>query len=283
MKLLPMAELLERAAARGYAVPSFCVWNLEMAQTALRTAEELRAPVILMSGPGEFPLVRPAELSMAVHGLAEHFSVPSALHLDHGGSLADVEECLAAGFTSVMLDYSDRPFAENVAALRQVVEMAHPRGVTVEGEIGHVGSVDPVAVEGAIVSTLTDPEEAAAYVAETGVDALAVSIGNAHGHYPQLPRLDLERLARIRERTTVPLVLHGGSGTPEGELRQAISRGIAKVNVASDLITGVRESLLDQWNAGRNLWTPTAMAQAMEAVAEVVAGWIRRTGAAGQA
>jgi len=283
MGLLPMGELLARAAAQGYAVPGFCIWNMETAETVLRTAQSLRAPVILMTGPGEFPLLGPARHQASVRHLLEAYPVPAALHLDHGERMAEVEACLAAGYTSVMLDCSTLPFAENAAALKEVVAQAHPLGVTVEGEIGHVGRVGETSVESSGDSVLTLPDEAAAYVAETGVDALAVAIGNAHGHYTRLPKLDFARLATIRERTKVPLVLHGGSGTPEADLRQAIPLGIAKVNVATDLVTAYRTSLTEQWQAGRNLWAPQAMAEALQAYAGQVEAWCHRVGAVGKA
>lgn len=282
MPLLPMLELLDRAAAERYAVPSFCVWNAETMVTVLRVAEALRAPVILMSGPGEFPLTAPADLAGVARHVIRRFAVPAALHLDHGNSLEQVEECLQSGYTSVMLDFSMRPYEENVAALRRTAELAHPRAITVEGELGHVGRADTITLEGDAISTLTEPGEAASYVAETGVDVLAVSIGNAHGQYTKLPTLDFARLAEIRAAVSLPLVLHGGSGTPEEDLQRAISLGIAKVNVATELIAAVRESLLAQWQAGRNLWVPAAQAAAMDAMAVVVEKWIRRTGAAGR-
>jgi tagatose 1,6-diphosphate aldolase GatY/KbaY len=283
MPLAPMLELLKKAAADRYAVPSFCVWNAETMVAVLRVAAAMRAPVILMNGPGEFPLMSPADVAVIAREFAGRFPVPAALHLDHGNSLEQVEECLEAGYGSVMLDYSTRPYAENVAALRQAAAMAHPRGVAVEGELGHVGRADSVTSEGGGDSTLTEPGEAAAYVAEAGVDALAVSIGNAHGRYTKLPRLDFARLAEIRAAVAIPLVLHGGSGTPEADLQRAISLGIAKVNVATELIAAVRESLLEQWHAGRHLWVPEAQAEAMKALAATVEKWIRFTGAAGRA
>jgi fructose-bisphosphate aldolase class II len=215
--------------------------------------------------------------------LAERFDVPAALHLDHGNSIAMVEDCLAAKYTSVMLDYSTRPWEENVEALGRAVALAHPRGVTVEGELGVVGQADQVTVEGGEQSTLTDPARAAAFVEKTGIDALAVSIGNAHGHYTKLPQFDFERLAKLKEATRIPLVLHGGSGTPEADLRRAISLGIAKVNVATEAITAMRQSLLEQWGTGKNLWAPMAQAVAMEAMAKVVAKWFHLTMAAGRA
>jgi ketose-bisphosphate aldolase len=283
MPLFSMADLLRPALSGGYAVPSFCVWNADVILTVLRTAAKFRSPVILMTGPGEFPLLPPAEFAAVALPLARRVPMPVAVHLDHGSSLEEVRSCLESGFTSLMLDYSMRPYEENATALRQVVGWARPRGITVEGELGHVGRVDNISVEGEHASLLTDPAQAAAFVAETGIDALAVSIGNAHGQYVKLPRLDFDRLAAIRRTVSVPLVLHGGSGTPPEDLRRAISLGIAKVNVATELVAAVRGSLLEQWQAGRNPWVPTACVEAMNAVASVVEKWIAATGAAGRA
>src|SRR5215831_17472474 len=139
VKFAPMSELLKQAATGGYAVPSFCVWNAESMEVVMRTAEKLKAPVILMNGPGEFGLLSPRDLGAVAHALAERFEVRAALHLDHGNSVAQVEACLAANYSSVMLDYSARPFAENIEGMRRVVGLAHPRGVTVEGELGMIG------------------------------------------------------------------------------------------------------------------------------------------------
>lgn len=283
MPLLPMSELMSEAYAAGYAVPAFCVWGAEAVQTVLSVAERLRAPVILMTAPADYPMLAPAAINAVVRALLPAYDVRTALLLDHGDSLARVRECIEAGHTSVMLDYSTRPLAENVAALREVVALARPRGVSVEGELGVVGKANATAVEGGEGDALTDPQEAADYVAATGVDCLAVAIGNAHGHYTKLPQLDFDRLARLREAVPVPLVLHGGSGTPDADLRRAIALGIAKVNVATDLISTVRESLLSQWQSGRNPWIPQAMAEATGELAAVVARWIERTGAAGRA
>ena len=278
-----MADLLNRAVSEGYAVPAFPVWSSETIEAVLRTASEQKAPVILMAASVDFLLLSPRDLSAVAQAVAERFEIPAVLHLDHGGSFAEVEECLAAGFTSVMLDYSTRPFAENVAALRRVVEMARPRGVSVEGELGVVGRADQTSVEVSEESALTDPALAAAFMEQTGVDALAVAIGNAHGHYPQLPRLDFERLAALREAARIPLVLHGGTGTPAAALRRAIYLGIAKVNIASEIVTTIRQSLLEQWTARQNLWVPAAQAVAMQALAKVVEKWFHMTGAAGRA
>lgn len=284
MRFVPMRDLLERALAGGYAVPSFESWNAEAIQTVLRVARKLDAPVILMNGSAGFPLLEgPCAFSRIAHTLVEDHGLPVALHLDHGGSLDLVKECLKARFSSVMLDFSRKSFEENATAMRQVVAWAHPLDVTVEGEIGAVGRADNLSIEGSKDSTLTDPAEAGRFAQETGVDCLAVSIGNAHGQYTKLPQFDFDRLARIREATKIPLVLHGGSGTPEADLKRAISLGMAKVNVATDLVRAWWDTLDAQRNAGRNLWLPIATEEAMQNVARQVERWIRMTGAAGQA
>jgi ketose-bisphosphate aldolase len=283
MKFIPMSELLQDADARGYAVPSFCAWNAEVISVVLRVATDLRAPVIIMMGPCEFSLLPPAVMGDVARGIARHFSLPAALHLDHGDSLAQVQACLNAGYSSVMLDFSTLPFAQNAAALRQVADWARPLGVTVEGELGHVGKADTVTMEGDGDSTLTRPEEAVQYITETGVDALAVSIGNAHGQYTRLPKFDFARLEQIRAVTNIPLVLHGGSGTPRDDLQRAIALGMVKINVATELCVAMRSGLRAQLDAEQQRWLPLSMADATEYVAPVVEKWLRLTGAAGRA
>jgi tagatose 1,6-diphosphate aldolase GatY/KbaY len=277
-----MHELLRPAWKAGYAVPSFCAWNAEVAETVLQVAVELKAPVILMSGPGEFVLNPPYTLGCIAKGLIKKYNVPAALHLDHGDSPAMVEECIQAGYTSVMLDYSLRPFEENVAGLKAVVARAQPKGITVEGEIGCVGKVDDITVEGGEASTLTIPSDAARYAEMTGVDALAVSIGNAHGIYTRLPVFDFDRLEKIRTAVPVPLVLHGGSGTQPEYIRRAVSLGMAKINVASELCKAFRDSYAAE-HEGKIGWLPTSLAAARKPMAEVIAKWFNLAGAVGKA
>lgn len=264
-------------------MPSFCAWNAELTETILQVATELSAPVILMSGPGEFGLNSPDTLGRIARVLVEKYPVPASLHLDHGDSLEMVRSCIEAGYTSVMLDYSTRPFAENVAGLKAVVAEARPRGITVEGEIGSVGKVDDVTVEGSESSTLTNPSEAARYADMTGVDALAISIGNAHGIYTRLPMFDFERLEKIRRAVSVPLVLHGGSGTQPDYIKKAIGLGMAKINVASELCKAFCNSYAAEYSNGKTGWLPTSLAAAKKPMAEVVAKWLVLTGAAGKA
>jgi ketose-bisphosphate aldolase len=278
-----MHVLLQAAWQGGYAVPSFCAWNAEVTETVLQVASKLKAPVILMSGPGEFPLNSPDTLGRISRVIADKYDVPAALHLDHGDSPELVETCLAAGYTSVMLDYSTRPFEENVAALKAVVGRARRLGVTVEGEIGCVGRADDLTVEGGKTSTLTEPGDAARYAELTGVDALAVSIGNAHGIYTKLPVFDFDRLEKIRKLVRVPLVLHGGSGTQPEYLRKAVALGMAKVNVASELCKAFRDGYAEAHAGGKNVWLPTALGSLIPPMAKVVEKWIKLCGGEGKA
>jgi len=282
MEFISAADLLRRAAKGGYAIPSFCVWNAETMKVVLQVASDCRSPVMLMNGPAEFDLLSPAQMAATARAIAAPFDVPAALHLDHGDSIEQVESCLAANYTSVMLDYSTKSFEENASALERVVSLAKVKGATVEGEIGAVGRVDDVTGEGLKSSSLTDPDEAKTYVDRTGIDMVAVSIGNAHGNYPTRPRLDFDLLARLRDLLAIPIVLHGGSGTPAEDLKKAINLGIAKINIASELVRAVRDTLMDHWGANEMMWAPLAFADAMKAMAPVVEKWIHQTGAAGQ-
>jgi len=283
VSFVPMGDLVGKAYKRGYAVPAFCAWNAEVIEAILAAAERLSAPVILMSGPGEFPVLAPASMAAVAYAIKERYDIPAALHLDHGDSLEMVGQCISARYTSVMLDFSTRPFEENIDALRQVVGMARPKGITVEGEIGRIGKADEASAEGGSASAYSDPAEAADYVRRTGVDLLAVSVGNKHGFYRGEPHLEFELLSALHAAVPVPLVMHGGTGIPEEDIRRSVELGIAKVNVASELIHGFRGSLTAQWQEGRNLWTPIALGEAARALTPVVEKWIRVTGAAGKA
>jgi tagatose 1,6-diphosphate aldolase GatY/KbaY len=278
-----MKDLLSRAFHAGYAVPAFCTWNAETIDIVLSVAARMRAPVIVMQGPGEFPVLDPARMAAVARCIEGFHSVKAALHLDHGDSMEMARRCLEAGYSSVMLDYSSRSYDENAAALAEVTRLARPLGVTVEGEIGRIGKADEMSAESAGRSAFTDPAEAARYVKETGVDCLAVSIGNAHGFYKGTPRLEFGLLGELHAAVSVPLVMHGGTGIPEKDIQRSIGLGIAKVNVASELVHGFRGSLTAQWEKGRNLWPSLAVAEARAVMEPVVEKWIRITGAEGKA
>jgi ketose-bisphosphate aldolase len=176
-----MAGPLGKAYREGYAVPAFYAWNAEVMRVILQTAERLRAPVILIHARPDFTLLPPAMMAEVARVFAGSFEVPAVLHLDHGDSFELVRECVQTGYASVMLDYSARSFEENAEALRKVSELVHPLGISVEGEIGHVGKADEAAAEDSLSSFLTDPREAAEYVRRSEVDLLAVSVGSKHG------------------------------------------------------------------------------------------------------
>jgi len=277
-----MHELTGRAYRQGYAVPAFCAWNAEIMDAVLQAAERLHAPVILMQGPGEFPVLPPRQMGAVAAALKRRYPVPAALHLDHGDSPEMVAACIEARYTSVMLDYSSRPNEENARAQQAVVALARPHGITVEGEIGRIGKADDTSAEGSARSSYTDPAEAVAYVRDSGVDLLAVSIGNKHGFYQGDPHLEFGLLAELHAAVPVPLVMHGGTGIPAEDIQRSITMGIAKVNVASELVHGCRASLTRQWSEGRNHWTPLALAAACAEVGKIVEKWIRITGAAGK-
>ena len=230
--LVNLDYVLKRAQAGGYAVGLFNTTDTDMLEGVLAAAEELRAPVIIGTAEvllpyGELKLIAPS-----VRAAAERATVPVVLHYDHGLTVERCIEALDLGFTSIMFDGSAGDPENNIELTRKVVEMCHAKGVTVEGEIGHVGNAD---VDGDQESNYTTPEEAKAFIEATGVDALAVAIGTAHGAYKKKPCLDLDRLAAIRAEVDTPLVLHGGSGLTDDDFRNTIKNGIAKVNIFTDL------------------------------------------------
>jgi fructose-bisphosphate aldolase class II len=231
--LATLTDLLPHARQNRYAVPAFdCVEDV-MVRAILETAESLRAPVILMCLPVDLQNHGMAYIPGLIRAVGDHHATPVVLHLDHATDLELVKAAIDHGFTSVMVDGSCLPFDENVEFTRAAVELAHPHGVSVEGELGHVGGMDLEATS-CDENVLTEPAEVTRFIEETNVDALAVSIGTSHGVYQSLPNLAIERLKELNEASSVPLVLHGGSGTPEDQIRQAVMNGIAKLNIYAD-------------------------------------------------
>ncbi len=247
MELVTTKEMLITANKNGYAVGAFNVENMEMAMAVVKAAEELKAPIILQTTPST---VRYANLSLYhanIKTLAEGAKVPIALHLDHGDSFDLAMKALRIGYTSIMIDGSHKSFEENIEITRSVVNACKPSGIPVEAELGKVGGKeddldcnDP---------GYTEPEDAVRFVTETGIDSLAIAIGTAHGLYNGEPKLDVERLSQIRNLVTIPLVLHGASGLADSAVKECISRGISKVNFATELriaySNGVKEYLND--------------------------------------
>lgn len=229
--LVPMKDLLKRAEETRTAVGAFSVGNMEMVLGAVAAAEETNTPIILQIAEKRLassPLHLMAPMMVSA---AKRASVPIAVHLDHGLTLACIREAIDYGFTSVMLDCSLLPFEENIQKTKEVVSIASQYGVTVEAELGVVGGNEGDTAEHKILCT--DPEAAKIFCRETGVDALAVAIGNAHGNYPVLPSLRFDILEQIDRITDTPLVLHGGTGISDEQFRKAISLGIRKINIAT--------------------------------------------------
>ena len=241
MPLTSMIPLLKAARSGGYAVGQFNFHNMDGLLAILGAAEEKESPVIL--GPLFLP---PRAIMSMVRELAGEASAPIAVTLDHGQSFDQCMQCVRAGYTDVMLDTSALPFEENARESRRVADAAHAAGVGVEGEIGHVGMGEDYEDYSRIASDFTGPEEAARYVEESGVDAVAVAIGTAHGHYKGEPKLDFDRLAEIRGAVEAPLVLHGGSGVSDDDFRKAIGSGISKVNIYTHLADAALEAVRSQ-------------------------------------
>ncbi len=243
MKFAPMKELLELAEEQKVAYGAFVTVSYETALAAIEAGSELNVPVIFITGTDCCDLMGGFEGTVeTVKRAAANSLVPIALHLDHCRTYEECVQAIQAGYSSVMIDGSSLPFEENIALTKKVVDYAHSLGITVEGELGKlVGEEGDLIVKGPEAAQ-TDPEEAKEFVERTGVDCLAVSIGTQHGHYIAAPELNIERLKAIKAVVDVPLVLHGGSGTPADQVQESIRCGIRKINVATDVLTAVADS-----------------------------------------
>lgn len=241
MSLFSMDVLLKHAKESGYAIPAFNVYDLKSMQTAFEAAEEEDAPLIVMGYEGHIEYAGVEAFSTLALSGARRTDIPVAIHLDHGSSFEWAMKAIRNGFTSVMVDASRLPFEENVAITKKVVDAAHAVGVSVEAELGHIGKGDVILTEEQTEKSMTDPMEAALFVEKTGIDALAVAIGNAHGLYTYEPKLDFKRLEAISKNVDAYLVLHGGSGTPG--LTEAIKLGITKINIFTDTQVALRNSI----------------------------------------
>lgn len=251
MPLVTSKEMLCKARKDGYAVGSFNIFNFESAQAIIQAAEAERAPVMLQVWSGFDSFIGLDVLGAIAVSLARRASVPVAVHLDHGATLAQVGTCLASGYTSIMLDGSALPLAENIAVTKQVTEVCSALRIPVEGEIGHVGGAENGSGRDAII--YTDPDEAVTFWKQTGVDFVAVSIGTFHGTYEDAPKLNISLLKTLAERIDAPLVLHGSSYTPEDQLAEAVRNGISKVNVATELSDEVIRTTLEHVSQLRNV------------------------------
>lgn len=234
--LMNMRDLLAVAHANHFAVPAFNISNTMLLRGVIEASEEANSPVIFAIHPDELAFVRPAFIRAAVEE-ANKMSIPVCIHLDHGSSIKQIMEAIQCGFTSVMIDASTRPLEENIAISKQAVELAHAVNVSVEGELGTIGTTSPQAEAGTEDIIYVNPDDVETFVGATGVDTLAVAVGTAHGLYPKdrKPKLRLDLLQEITSRVDIPLVLHGGSGNPDEEIARAVTLGINKINISSDI------------------------------------------------
>lgn len=285
--LVTLKELLDQAKAEKKAVGAFNATTLEAARAIVQAAEELNTPVILQHAHIHDNLIDLMEMGPILKYYAERAKVPVALHLDHGATYERCAQALALGFTSVMYDASAKSFEENVAETTEIVKMAHAVGASVEAELGHIFTSKVVQGEGGgsadsdsdyedLDDIYTDPEVAKDFVEKTGVDCLAVAFGTTHGVYLTEPRLDLPRVARIRDAAGVPLVMHGGSGVSDADYKVAIENGITKVNYYTYMnMAGARAARAYFEDENNKLFYDTMSLAATEAMKEDVKRAIR--------
>lgn len=275
--LVGFKEILQMAEAGGYAVPAFNVYNMETVMGVAAAAEESRAPVILQIYPRLIKEEAGYYLSPVVLAAAARATVPVCFHLDHGPSELETTRALRYGATGIMLDASAEPFEKNVVLTRRAVESAAYTGVAVEGELGHVGTVKDDHMD-----EFTEPEAAARFVRETGVAALAVLVGTAHGRYAKPPKLDIPRIRAISEAAQIPLVLHGGSGIPDEQIRAAIGAGVRKINFATDICYAFLDRVRDMLDLPeRIVAVDNFMKEPIAAVRQFALNKINLTGAGG--
>ena len=272
--LVNMNDLLLPAKKNGYGIGFFNAVNMEMARAVIETAEELHSPVMVGTAEILLPAMELQHVAEYLIPMAEKAAVPVCVHYDHGLTFERCMEALRLGFTSIMYDCSTADYEENVANVAEMVRICHAMGVTVEGELGHVGDNDG---EGKLVNPCdyyTDPDLAADYVKRTSIDSLAVAVGNAHGDYKFTPKLDFERIRIIADKTSLPLVLHGGSGLSDDDFRIAIQNGVHKVNIFTDIDKAGKSGIEKGIAAGAKTMMEL-MPYELEAMKEVVAEKLR--------
>jgi len=287
--LVSMKDMLEDARKNHYAIPAFDVSNYEMMKAVLETCEEEKSPALLMGlgvdleGKG-LPLI-----TSMVKEASNHFKIPVCFHLDHATDFEFIKRAIEAGFSSVMYDGSVLDFENNAKNTAEITKYAHARNISVEAELGHVGnaSVGSISETGADTDpgeSLTVPEEVARFVEITDVDALAVAIGTSHGVYKKTPELRIDRLDEIVAVCDRPLVLHGGSGTPDDQMQNAIHHGITKINIYSDVVGALNKGLKDKLNSVENpsTWPFIVFEDARVMMKDVVKDKIRKFGSAGR-
>lgn len=276
--------MLKNAEAGGYAVGAFNCNNMEIVQAIVAAAEAENSPVIMQASQGAIKYAGLDYIVAMAKLAAEGTNVPVALHLDHGTSYEQAIQCIHAGFSSVMIDGSKLPLAENIKLTRRVLDVARAVGVSVEAELGKIGGTEDDITVSERDALLTDPGEVATFVRETGVDSLAVAIGTAHGQYKGIPELDFPRLKKIKSLVNIPIVLHGSSGVPDDAIREAIRLGVRKVNIDTNIREAFTQAARRVLDANPNEIDPRKMlGPAREAAIEVIREKMRIFGSSNKA
>lgn len=291
MALVTIKEMLEKARREKYCVGAFDASTIEMAMKIIEAAEEKKSPVIVMALTPDLQGDMLDYWLYSVRKMAEKASVPVCLHLDHAKDMDFLKKCVDCGFTSVMFDGSTFPLEENIRLTKIATDYAHAHGVTVEAELGHVGDgivSGEAKADGDYDNPddfLTDPDEMTRFIKETGVDCLAVAVGTSHGVYVHTPKLHFDRLDLLNELSTVPMVMHGGSGTPDDQVRTAISKGICKLNIYSEMLSAYYGELKKKLEESSTLaiWVSKANEKPLAALKQVVCDKIDLMGSAGRA
>lgn len=280
--LVNMNDVLLPAKKGHYGIGFFNAVNVEMARAIIETAEELRAPVMVGTAEVLLPAMSLERVAEYLIPMAQKAAVPVCVHYDHGLTFDKCMEALKLGFTSVMYDCSTEDYESNTAKLAEMVRICHGRGVTVEGELGHVGDNEGTGKLENPSDYYTDPEIAADFVKSTGIDSLAVAVGNAHGDYKFPPKLDFERIETISGRTGLPLVLHGGSGLSDSDFRTAVQKGVCKVNIFTDIDKAGKAGIEKGLAAGASSMT-ALIPYEIEAMKRVVCNKLELFGSVGRA
>lgn len=279
-----MQANLKDAQKNHYAIPAFNVYNLEFVRAVISVAEELNSPVILAITPGTNTFSQAHFMRAIIKEAEQHTKVPIIHHLDHHTDIEAIKASIDLGVKSVMIDASAEPFEENIKRTQEVVAYAHPRGVSVEAELGKLIGIEDDLVVGEKDAALTDPKKAQEFVERTNVDALAVAIGTAHGLYKDKPKLDFNRLKTIAKKLDIPLVLHGASGLSERAVRECIQLGITKVNIATELKIPFAAAIRDYLTAHPDEMDPRKyLTPAIEAIKPVIRAKIKMCQSKGKA
>lgn len=282
MALVNPIKFLKKAQEKGVAAAAFNVHNMETIQAVAEAAYEEKSPVIIQTTPGTLKHAGVQYIAACVKVAAGIYDIPIALHVDHCTSYSMIVQCVQNGYTSLMIDGSKLPYDENVALVKKVVELGKSGNMAVEAELGKIGGTEDDMFVNDREASFTVPEEAKGFVDATGVDTLAVAIGTAHGVYKGEPKLDFERLTRIKGLVSIPLVLHGASGVPDDSVREAVRRGICKVNIATELKIPMAEAIQECFRNNPSENDPrNYMGAAKEAVKKAAKLKIRLCGCSG--